>query len=149
MLTIILLSVGGAILAAALGTFWYSEATPMGRLHMKYLGMDKLSAEEKKAEIAKAMPQMPKIYAAQMVLSFLTAFATVYILSVSVANGVSFSLALGFVLMNWLCFMVPVTGMNILWGNCPREIAWQKFFSEIGFTLVVLLLTAGLTSFFV
>jgi hypothetical protein len=41
MLTIILLAIGGAILSAVIGTFWYSNSTPMGKLHMKYLGFDK------------------------------------------------------------------------------------------------------------
>ena len=46
MTTILILSLIGAILAAVVGTFWYSDKTPMGKIHMSYLGFDKLSKEE-------------------------------------------------------------------------------------------------------
>ena len=46
MLTIILLSFLGAVLAIIIGTVWYMPFTPMGRVHMQYLGFDKLSKEE-------------------------------------------------------------------------------------------------------
>lgn len=149
MFTMLLLSLGGAVLAAVVGTFWYSDKTPMGRIHMRSLGMDKLSEEEKKKLIEAAKPTMWKSYLEQMALSFLTAFATVYIITMSVGNGVSFGLALGFVVMNWLCFMVPIIGSGIIWGNVDRAIAWPKFFSEISANLVTLILTAVLASFFV
>lgn len=149
MTTILLLSFAGAVIAAIIGTFWYSEATPMGRVHMRYLGFDILSPEEKKKKIEEAKPLMGKIYGAQLVLSFLTAFAVVFITVMSIQNGLSFSMALGFVLLNWLCFMVPVHGANILWGNCDPKIAWKKFFSDIFANLVTVLLIAFLASFFV
>lgn len=116
MLTIILLAIGGAILSAVIGTFWYSNSTPMGKLHMKYLGFDKLSEDEKKAKMKEAMPMMPKIYASQMVLSFLTSFAVVFITLMSLRNGVPASITYGFIILNWLCFMVPIVGSGILWG---------------------------------
>lgn len=84
MLTMVLLSVAGAILAAVIGTFWYSPLTPMGRLHMKYLGFDTLSKEEQEQKIAEAKPQMPKVYGAQMLLSLLTAGAVVTIVTMSI-----------------------------------------------------------------
>lgn len=149
MTTTILLSLAGAIIAAIVGTLWYSDKTPMGKIHMRSLGMDKLSLEEKKKLIEAAKLTMWKSYLAQMALSFLTAFATVYIVTMSVGNGVSFGLALGFVVMNWLCFMVPIIGSGIIWGNVDRAIAWPKFFSEISANLVTLILTALVASFFV
>jgi hypothetical protein len=149
MFIIISLSVFGAIIAAVVGTVWYSDKTPMGRLHMKYLGFDKLSEEEKKKSIEEAKPKMFKMYIAQMSLSFLTAFAVVLVMLLSVRNGTSFSLAMGFVVMNWLCFIVPTIGTGILWSNCDRSIAWKKFFSDISSNLVTLLLTALLASLFI
>lgn len=148
MTTIILLSLAGAVIAAVIGTFWYSNATPMGKVHMRYLGFDILSEEEKKKKIQESMPMMPKIYGAQLFLSFLTAFAVVFITIMSMQNGLSFGMALGFVFLNWLCFMVPVQGSNILWGNCDTKIAWQKFFSDISANLVTILVIAFLASFF-
>lgn len=147
--TMILLALAGAVIAAVVGTFWYSDKTPMGRLHMRFLGYDKFSAEEKRKMREEAMPKMPKVYAAQMALSFLTAFATVFIVTLSVQNGVSFSLALGFVIFNWLCFIVPTIGTAVLWGNTGPKIAWPKFISDSLFNLVTLILIAILASFFV
>ena len=148
MTTIILLSLAGAVISAVIGTFWYSDKTPMGRIHMRYLGMDKLTPEQKQAEIEKAKPTMPKVYGAQFVLSALTSFAVAFIMVMSIRNGVSIWVALGFVAMNWLCFIVPTIGSSILWGNCDRAIAWKKFFSEIACNLVTLMLVGLLASLF-
>lgn len=136
------------MVAVGVGTFWYSNATPMGRLHMRYLGFDTLSTEEQQRKMQEAKPMMPKMYAGQMVLSFLTSFAVVFIVTMSVRNGVSFPMALGFVVLNWLCFMVPVVGSSILWSNCDRSLAWQKFLSDSLSHLVTVLLIAFMTSLF-
>jgi hypothetical protein len=146
MLTFFILSLLGAVIAAGVGTFWYSEKTPMGRLHMKYLGFDKLSKEEQRQKIEEAKPVMPKIYGLQMVLSTLTSFATVFIITMSLKNGLAFSSAILFVIFNWLCFIVPTIGQTILWGNCDRSIAWKKFFFDSLYNLTVLILIACLTN---
>ncbi len=88
-MSILLLALGGAVLSAVVGTFWYSNATPMGRIHMKSLGFDTLSGEEKKKKMEEAKPMMPKMYAGQMLLSFLTSFAVVFIVTMSMNNGLS------------------------------------------------------------
>lgn len=149
MTTIIILSIVGAIIAAVVGTFWYSNATPMGKIHMKSLGFDKLSHEEQKRKMEEAKPMMPKMYAAQMALSLLTSFAVVFVVTLSVQNGVPLSMAIGFPVFSWLCFMVPIIGSGILWSNCDRSIAWKKFFSDIFSNLVIILLIALLTSLFI
>ncbi len=149
MTTIILLSIAGAVIAAIVGTLWYSDSTPMGKLHMRSLGFDKLSEEEKKRKIEEAKPKMPKMYAAQLALSFLTAFSVVFIITMSVQNGLSAWMATGFVAMNWLTFIVPTIGSAILWSNCDRSFAWKKFFSDSLSSLVTVLLIALMTSFFV
>ena len=149
MITIILLSIFSAIISAVIGTLWYSNKTPMGKIHMKYLGFYDLSPEEQKKKIAEAKPMMKKMYMGQMILSLLTSFAVVFIITMTVKNGVSLGIALGFVVMNWLCFMVPIIGSGILWSNCDRSIAWKKFFSDISANLVTLIVIALLTSLFV
>lgn len=149
MISIFLLAIAGAVIAAVVGTFWYSDKTPMGKVHMKYLGFDKLSSSEQKEMIEKAKPTMWKTYLGQLVLSFLTAFAVVVIIVMNIRNGISFSQSLVFVFVNWLCFVVPTIGSGILWGTCERSIAWKKFFSDIFSNLVTLLLIAFLTSFFI
>jgi hypothetical protein len=149
MLTILILSLVGAVLAAVVGTFWYSDKTPMGKLHMRYLGFDKLSKEEQSQKIKEAIPKMPKVYLAQIILSFLTAFATVFIITMSMKNGLTFGVALVFIIMNWLCFVVPTIGSGILWGTCDEKIAWKKFFSDAASNLVTVILIAILASLFV
>ena len=149
MTTIILLSIAGAIIAAVVGTFWYSLATPMGKLHMRSLGFDKLSKEEQEHKIKEAKPRMWKMYLGQLILSFLTAFAVVYIVTTGLKNGLSLGMAVGFVLVNWLCFIVPTIGSGIIWSNCDRKIAWKKFVSDVLSNLVTLLLIAWLASLFV
>ncbi len=148
MITIILLALGGAVIAAVVGTIWYSPGTPMGRLHMQYLGFDKLTPEEQQRKIAEAKPTMWKLYAGQFVLSLITAVAVVFIVQTSMQNGVPFGVAAGFVALNWLCFMVPVVGSALLWSNCDRTIVWKKFFSDIFSHLVILMLVALMASFF-
>lgn len=149
MLTTIVLIFAGVVLSIIIGTIWYMPSTPTGKLHMRYLGFDKLSSEEQKQKIEEAKPTMPKIYAAQMLLSLLTSGAVVLIVSMSLKNGVTLLMALGFLLINWLCFVVPTVGMQILWGNCDRKIAWQKFFSDTLNILVTILLVAVMVNIFV
>ncbi len=115
---------------------------------MQYLGFDKLSEKEKKKKMEEAMPTMPKMYAAQIGLSLLTSFATVFIVTLSIQNHVSVLMAVGFVAFNWLAFMVPIIGQGILWSNCDPKLAWKKFFSDSLSNLVSVLLIALLASFF-
>jgi hypothetical protein len=147
-MTMFLLSLFGTIISAIIGTIWYSDKTPMGRIHMQYLGFDTLSKEEQKKKIEEAKPKMMKMYLTQMGLSLLTTLAVTFIVTTSLKNGLPLIMALGFVAMNWLCFMVPIIGSNILWSNCDRKIAMKKFFSDIFANLVTILVIALIVSFF-
>lgn len=149
MLSIILLALLGSVIAAIVGTIWYSPSTPMGKVHMQYLGFDKLSAEEQKKQMEKAKPDMPKMYAAQLALSFLTSFSVVFIVTQSLHSGLTLGMAAGFITMNWLCFMVPIIGSSLLWSNCDRKLVWKKFFSDITCNLITVLLIALMTGLFV
>lgn len=149
MITLILLSVAGAVIAAVVGTFWYSPGTPMGKIHMKAVGCDNLSPEEMAKKMAEAKPMMPKMYAGQMLLSLLTSAAVVFIVTMSLEKGLTLPMALGFVAFNWLAFVVPNVGSSIIWGNVDRSIAWKKFFSDIFSSLVTMLLVGLLASLFV
>jgi hypothetical protein len=148
MITIFLLSIAGAIIAAVIGTFWYSDKTPMGRIHMRYLGFDRLSPEEQKLKIEEAKPKMPKMYALQLLLSVIKAFFVVFVITLSVKNGVSFGAAILFPIFAWLCYDVTTIGSALLWSNCDREIVWKKFFSDIFSNLVTILAIAILTGLF-
>jgi hypothetical protein len=148
-LSFILLVLAGVVISIVVGTLWHMPQSPMGRLHMRYLGFDKLSPEEQKQKIEEAKPTMPKVYGAQMLLSLLTSVAVVLIVTMSIKNGVTLAVALGFIVFNWLCFIVPTIGGHILWGNCEREIAWKKFFADAFHPLVTMLIIAFVTSLFV
>jgi len=147
-ISLLVLSVIGAVIYAVVGTLWYSNSTPMGKVHMQYLGFDKLSEEEKKQKMESAKPMMAKMYGAQLLLAFLTSFAAVFIVTLSIQNHVPASMAIGFVAFNWLTFMVPIIGQGILWSNCDPKIAWKKFWSDSFSNLVSVLLIALLASFF-
>jgi hypothetical protein len=145
---ILLFAIIGAVIYAIVGTFWYSNSTPMGKIHMQYLGFDKLSEAEKKKKIEEAKPKMLKMYAAQIGLSLLTSFAVVFVVTLSIQNHVPPMLAIGFAIFNWFTFMVPIIGQGILWSNCDPKIAWKKFWSDILSNLVSVLLIAYLASLF-
>jgi len=147
-MTILLLSLAGVVISIIVGTLWHSPNTPMGKAHMRSLGFDRLTPAEQQQKIEEAKPKMFKSYAAQMALSLLTSVATVFIMSMSIQNGVTVPLALGFVVFNWLCFMVPVVGGQLLWANVEGSVALRKFFSDISNHLVNILLIALLTAFF-
>ena len=149
MITILLLSVLGAVIAAVIGTVWYSMKTPMGRIHLASVGFDKLSPEEQKKKMEEAKPMMQKLYAGQILLSLLTSFAVVFIITMSMQNGLSFPMALGFVAFNWLCFVVPTIGSGSLWGSLSGKLAWQKFFSDISSNLITIIVIALITWLFV
>jgi hypothetical protein len=132
----------------AIGTVWYMPNTPMGKLHMRNIGFDKLTPEEQAKKIADARPTMWKTYLGQMALSLLTSLSVVFIVTMSMQNGVPVAIALVFPFVNWLCFSVPAIGQQILWGNCDAAIAWRKFFSDTGCILVTVLVIGSITAFF-
>ncbi len=148
MTTVFILSIIGAIISAVIGTLWYSNKTPMGRTHMQFLGFDKLSPEEQKRKIEEAKPMMKKVYSAQMLLSFITSLWVVFVVIMSMRNGVTATVAYVFVLASWLCFVVPTIGTALLWGNCDSKIVWKKFFCDISYNFVNLLVIAILASLF-
>ncbi len=142
--TIILIAVIGAIVALVVGSIWYSPGTPMGRLHMKAIGFDKISPDEQKRLIEEMKPKMWKSYLMQFIMSVMISFFVGFITVVGMRNGQTFGMVVGEAFFVWIALMVPVIGSGILWGNTPRDIAWKKFFSDalsyavtIGLVLIV------------
>lgn len=149
MTTILLITVIGAIVSLIIGSIWYSDKTPMGRLHMQYLGFDKLSQDEQKKLIEQAKPHMWKSFLGQFILSGFTAFFIALVSVTSARNGVPLSMIVGFVLLPWICFIIPVVGSTIIWGNVDRKIAWKKFFADSLSYLVTMLIVFFIASLFV
>jgi len=147
-MSLVILTIIGAVIAAVVGTLWYSNATPMGKIHMRSMGFDTLTDAEKKKKMEEGKAMMGKMYTAQILLSLLTSFAVVFVVTESLRNGLPLTLAIGFVLFNWLTFMVPVIGTQILWSSCDRSLAWKKFFSDICENLVTVILVAIVAGIF-
>lgn len=144
MITIILITFIGAVVSLIVGSIWYSPSTPMGRLHMKAIGFDKITPEEQKRLIEEMKPKMWKSFLGQFILSALTAFFIAFITVIGMENGQTFDMIVVEAIFVWLALMVPVIGSNILWGNTPRDIVWKKFASDsisyavtIGIVLVI------------
>ncbi len=144
---IILLGILGAIISAVIGTFWYSMKTPMGRFHLETIGFSKFSKEEQEAKIKEMKPKMWKYYLAQMFLSFLVSAFIAFIMVEQKAYG---SVAIyGEVALIWLCFVVPIIGQSLLWGNIDLKFRWKKFISDSISNLVTLLVIIFVFSFIV
>jgi hypothetical protein len=139
---IILTGVLGAIISAVTGTIWYSNATPMGKWHMAYLGFDKLSKPEQDKLIAEAKPKMWKTYSAQMFLSLLTSLFIAGVTSYTIQSGGPANAVYYYVVMIWVAFTVPMIGQNILWGKTEGGLAWKKFCSDSAYNLITFLLIA-------
>lgn len=141
-MTPIIIGIIGAVISAVTGTFWYSNKTPMGKLHMRYLGFDKLSKEAQDALVAEAQPKMWKTYSLQMVLSLITSLFIGFVTWYTVYSGGPANAVYAYVVMIWLAFTVPMIGQNILWGNIDGSLAWKKFFSDISYNLITFLIIA-------
>jgi hypothetical protein len=149
MTIIIIIGIIGAIISAVIGTFWYGEKSPMGKLHMQYLGFDKLSQEEKDALMREAKPKMKKIYGLQLLLSFITSFFIGFVTLYTVSNGGPAGAVYFYVIFTWLAFTVPIIGQGLLWSNVEKTIARKKFFSDSVYNLVTFLVIAFVATLFV
>ncbi len=146
-MAIILLGVLGAVISAVLGTLWYSNATPMGKVQMASVGFDKLSPEEQKMKMDEMKPKMWKYYLAQLFLSFLTSAFIAFVMIEQ--KGLGASVVYGEIAAVWLCFVVPLVGQALLWGNVDQKLRWKKFFSESLFNLVAFVVIIFIFSFIV
>lgn len=147
MLTIFLLGILGAVISAIVGTFWYSNKTPMGRIHMESIGFSKLSKEEQAMKMEEMKPKMWKYYLAQMFLSFLTSVFIAFIMleQKSLGSGIIYAEVAGI----WLCFVVPLVGQPMIWGNIDPKLKWKKFFSDSFSNLVMFFVIIFVFSFII
>ncbi len=147
MTAIILLGVLGAVISAVIGTFWYSMKTPMGKVHLQTTGFFNQSKEEQDRKIQEMKPKMWKYYLAQMFLSFLT---SAFIASIMVAQkSFGFAAIYGEVGFIWLCFVVPLVGQALLWGNVDQKLRLKKFISDSLSNLVTFMVIVFVFSFIV
>lgn len=136
---IVLLGILGAVISAVIGTFWYSMKTPMGKIHLESTGFSKFSKEEQERKIKEMKPKMWKYYLAQMFISFLTSVFIAFIMIEQKAFNVGVAAIYGEVAAIWLCFVVPLVGQTLLWGNVDLKLRWKKFFSDSFSNLVTFL----------
>lgn len=147
MITIFYITLIGSIASLIVGSIWYSDKTPMGRLHMRYIGFDTLSKAEQQRKIEEVKPHMWKSFLGQFIFSACTAFFIAMVSVTGSSHGEKMGMIAGYSIMAWFCFMVPVIGSSIIWGNVDRQIAVKKFISDSMSYLVtigVILMIAGL-----
>jgi len=146
---IVLLGILGAVISAVVGTFWYSMKTPMGKVHLESTGFLKFSKEEQERKIKEMKPKMWKYYLAQMFLSFLTSAFIAYIMIVQKAYDVGIVPIYGEVAAIWLCFVIPLVGQALLWGNVELKLRWKKLLSDSLSNLVTFVIIIFVFSFIV
>ncbi len=144
---IILLGIIGVVISMAIGWFWYSLKTPMGRLHLASTGHTKLSKEEQQKRMEEMKPNMWKYFLAQAFLALITSLfiALIMVEQKGMGSGVIY----GEVGLAWLCFTVPIVGQSLLWGNCDKKLRWKKFFSDILSNLITYFVIILVFSFIV
>ena len=126
----------GIITSVVIGTLWHSPFSPFGKIHMEYLGFDKLSQEEQARKIEEAKPHMWKVYLKQMVLSGMTSAALAYLLIV-LPKDVPLSVMYMSITALWVAFVIPLIGQNLLWGPCEDEkLQLKKFLGDSLYQIV-------------
>lgn len=146
---ILSMTIIGMIIAIIIGSFWHSPGTWSGRIHLQYLGFDKLSKSEMKNIIEVAKPEMWKTYLAQSILSIMTSLFIAFVMINTVQVGQSKYYVFAYMLMIWLGFIIPITGSNLLWGNCEKGLRVKKFFADISYQFVTLFIITLVFTFFV
>jgi len=138
-MSIILFGILGAIISALVGMVWYSMKTPMGRVHMKSMGMGDMTPEERMKMMKDTASKMRRYYFGQFILSFLTSAFVAFIMKEQKDYGVSASAVYPEIISIWLCFTVPTIGQALIWGNIDSKLRWKKFFSDIFGNLLIYL----------
>jgi hypothetical protein len=146
-LLIILGSFIGIIISIALGTLWHSPLSPFGKIHMEYLGFDKLTKEQQDKKIEETKPHMWKVYTKQAFLSGITSAALAYMVLTFPPEGGNSFIYLNIIAL-WVAFVVPLIGQNLLWGPCEDgKLQMKKFFGDSLYQLVTYLLIVFVLSF--
>lgn len=146
-MTIILLGILGVVISMAIGWFWYSLMTPMGRIQQQAVGYGHLSKEEQMKRMEEMKPKMWKYLLAQAFLALLTSLFIAFIMIEQ--KGLGSAVIYGEVGFAWLCFTVPIVGQSLLWGNCDKNVRWKKFFSDILSNLITYFVIILVFSFIV
>lgn len=125
----------GAIVSMVLGSLWYGPI--LGKTWMRLIKADPecfTDPVKKKESQKKAMP----LYAIQFALSIFQFWV--------LAQFVTGWGTLGAVLSAfwiWAAFIMPTVAGSVMWGNNDnRKQAWQKFFIQAGFQLIVFVAVA-------
>lgn len=139
MQTIILLVLTITIVQIILGSVWYSPVL-FGKTWMKINGVANKSAAELKAMQKKMLPA----YGIQFLMTFITNFALVFILSsLGVNNLVGLFLVSTIV---WAGFIMPTQAGEVLWGNLSNKLKLQKFLISTSYQLVAVTFAAYMYS---
>lgn len=122
------------VASAALGTLWYSDFL-FGKKWRDLMGWsgENLSAMKSAS--------MTKVYAINLILDLLTAFA---IWNIATPLCLTWSCANVFALVAWIGFMLPILGGSVLW----ERKSWTLLAINAGYRLVALLAMVGIIAQF-
>lgn len=115
-----------AVIAMALGFFWYSPAG-FGKPWMKLIGLTKEKMNSSKVN-------MPLIYVVQVIAAFVTAYVLSQIVGFAGATDIVSGAIVGFWV--WLGFVATVMISGILYESKPLNLYWIN----VGYQLVLLVL---------
>lgn len=131
--------IGLVIVLQALGFVWYGPL--FGKQWGEIIGMPPRSAmtpEENKA-FARSMV---KVYVLNVVLTLVTVFAYVVLISVSLAHPLMYTLIL------FIGIIVPLEASVAMWSGKPKPVAWKMFGIMAGYQFVSFLLMGLALTFF-
>lgn len=106
-----------AILAMIIGFIWYGPL--FGKSWMKIMGVEAMSAEQKKA--------MEKGMWAMYFLQFILSLVTAYVLDFVLVNWVGDMAVVGVAILVWFGFIMTTEAGAALWSGRPRKTAWKMF----------------------
>lgn len=128
-----------AVISMILGTLWYGPL--FGKAWMRLIKVDPdcfTDPVKKKDAQKKAMP----LYAIQFVLSIFQFWVLAQFV-----DGWGILAAILSAVWIWLAFIMPTVAGSVMWGNNDsRKEAWQKFFIQAGFQLVIFIAAAVIIS---
>lgn len=140
----------GVVISMVIGMVWHMPNIPTGKLHMDYIGFNKLSPSEQKKQMEAAQPHMWKSFLWQAILSYMSSLFIVFVMYYTTLGGVSSSMVYGYILMIWLGFIIPIIGWTIIWSSRNQKVnlLWIYFMSETIYYLISYLAIAYAFHFF-
>lgn len=116
----------GAVIAMALGAFWYGPL--FGKKWTEIIGASTDDLEKRKEMQKQATP----LY----IIQFLLVFFQVWVLAYFVNGWNDFGTPLN-VMWIWAAFVAPTLASCAMWNNDSKKVMWARFLIQAGYQFVV------------